>query len=156
MSDILIDISASDEWNKDEISLVEEILLFSFKALSNKKFTEISVRLTGDEEIKLLNKQYRDKNSSTNVLSFSSLNDSMHPEASEMLGDIVISKDTVLREAKNLKKSFEQHLSHLGIHGLLHLMGFSHDKENEALIMEDIEVKILKDLGIPNPYEGVI
>jgi probable rRNA maturation factor len=156
VSDILIDISASDEWNKDEISLVEEILLFSFKALSNKKFTEISVRLTGDEEIKLLNKQYRDKNSSTNVLSFSSLNDSMHPEASEMLGDIVISKDTVLREAKNLKKSFEQHLSHLGIHGLLHLMGFSHDKENEALIMEDIEVKILKDLGIPNPYEGVI
>ena len=156
MSDILIDISASDDWNKDEISLVEEILLFSFKALSNKKFTEISVRLTGDEEIKLLNKQYRDKNSSTNVLSFSSLNDSMHPEASEMLGDIVISKDTVLREAKNLKKSFEQHLSHLGIHGLLHLMGFSHDKENEALIMEGIEVKILKDLGIPNPYEGVI
>ena len=156
MSDILIDISASDEWNKDEISLVEKILLFSFKALSNKKLTEISVRLTGDEEIKLLNKQYRDKNSSTNVLSFPSLNDSIHPEANEMLGDIVISKDTVLRAAKNSKKSFEQHLSHLGIHGLLHLMGFSHDKENEALIMEGIEVKILKDLGIPNPYEGVI
>ena len=156
MSDILIDISASDDWSKDEITLVEKILLFSFKALSNKKLTEISVRLTGDEEIKLLNKQYRDKNSSTNVLSFPSLNDSIHPEANEMLGDIVISKDTVLREAKNLKKSFEQHLSHLGIHGLLHLMGFSHDKENEALIMEGIEVKILKDLGIPNPYEGVI
>ena len=134
----------------------EKILLFSFKALSNKKLTEISVRLTGDEEIKLLNKQYRDKNSSTNVLSFPSLNVSIHPEANEMLGDIVISKDTVLREAKNSKKSFEQHLSHLGIHGLLHLMGFSHDKENEALIMEGIEVKILKDLGIPNPYEGVI
>ena len=156
MSDILIDISASDDWNKDEITLVEKILLFSFKALSNKKLTEISVRLTGDEEIKLLNKQYRDKNSSTNVLSFPSLNDSIHPEANEMLGDIVISKDTVLREAQNSKKSFEQHLSHLGIHGLLHLMGFSHDKENEALIMEGIEVKILKDLGIPNPYEGVI
>jgi probable rRNA maturation factor len=156
VSGILIDISASDEWDKDEISLVEKILLFSFKALSNKKLTEISVRLTGDEEIKLLNKQYRDKNSSTNVLSFPLLNDAIHPEASEMLGDIVISKDTVLREAKNLKKSFEQHLSHLGIHGLLHLMGFSHDKENEALIMEGIEVKILKDLGIPNPYEGVI
>ena len=107
MSDILIDISASDDWSKDEITLVEKILLFSFKALSNKKLTEISVRLTGDEEIKLLNKQYRDKNSSTNVLSFPSLNDSIHPEANEMLGDIVISKDTVLREAKNSKKSFE-------------------------------------------------
>ena len=63
MSDILIDISASDDWSKDEITLVEKILLFSFKALSNKKLTEISVRLTGDEEIKLLNKQrlYNDK-----------------------------------------------------------------------------------------------
>ena len=89
-------------------------------------------------------------------MSFSSQNDSTHPEASEMLGDIVISKDTVLREAKNSKKSFEQHLSHLGIHGLLHLMGFSHEKENDALIMEGIEVKILKELGIPDPYEDVL
>ena len=58
MSDILIDISASDDWSKDEITLVEKILLFSFKALSNKKLTEISVRLTGDEEIKLLKAEH--------------------------------------------------------------------------------------------------
>ena len=156
MSNILIDISASNKWRKEEVSLVKKILLFSFKSLSDEKYTEISVRLTDDEEIKLLNKQYRDKNIPTNVLSFPSQNDSIHPEASEMLGDIVISKDTVLREAKNSKKSFEQHLSHLGIHGLLHLMGFSHEKENDALIMEGIEVKILKELGIPDPYEGVL
>ena len=97
MSNILIDISASNEWRKEEVSLVKKILLFSFKSLSDEKYTEISVRLTDDEEIKLLNKQYRDKNIPTNVLSFPSQNDSIHPEASEMLGDIVISKDTVLR-----------------------------------------------------------
>ena len=156
MSNILIDISASNEWNKEEVSLVKKILLFSFNSLSDEKCIEISVRLTGDEEIKSLNKQYRDKNISTNVLSFPSLNDSIHPEAFEILGDIVISKDTVIKEAQNSNKSFEQHLSHLGIHGLLHLMGFSHEKENDALIMEGIEVKILKELGIPNPYEGAV
>lgn len=153
MSNILIDISASDEWNKKEVSLVRKILLFSFKSLSNKKLTEISVRLTGDEEIQKLNKQFRDKNSPTNVLSFCSLNNSSHPDASDILGDIVISKDTVLREANESSKNFEQHLSHLGIHGLLHLLGYSHDKEKEALIMEGIEVEILNDLGIPDPYE---
>ena len=79
MSNILIDISASNEWNKEEVSLVKKILLFSFNSLSDEKCIEISVRLTGDEEIKSLNKQYRDKNISTNVLSFPSLNDSIHP-----------------------------------------------------------------------------
>ena len=66
---------------------------------------------------------------------------------------VFFSKDTVLREANESSKNFEQHLSHLGIHGLLHLLGYSHDKEKEALIMEGIEVEILNDLGIPNPYE---
>ena len=66
---------------------------------------------------------------------------------------MVFSKDTVLRESNESNKNFEKHLSHLGIHGLLHLLGYSHDKEKEALIMEGIEVEILNDLGIPNPYE---
>ena len=155
MSDILIDISASNEWTKEEISFVKEILTISFNSMSKKKFKEISVRLTGDKEIKKLNKQYRNKNSPTNVLSFCSLSDFNHPDTLEMLGDIVISKDTILREAKNSKKNFNQHLTHIGIHGLLHLLGYSHDKEKEALIMEGLEIDILKDLGISNPYEGI-
>ena len=155
MSDILINISASNEWTKKEISFVKEILTISFNSMSKKKSKEISVRLTGDKEIKKLNKQYRNKNSSTNVLSFCSLSDFNHPDALEILGDIVISKDTILREAKNSKKNFNQHLTHIGIHGLLHLLGYSHDKEKEALIMEGLEIDILKDLGIPNPYESI-
>ena len=155
MSDILINISASNEWTKKEISFVKEILTISFNSMSKKKSKEISVRLTGDKEIKKLNKQYRNKNSSTNVLSFCSLSDFNHPDALEILGDIVISKDTILREAKNSKKNFNQHLTHIGIHGLLHLLGYSHDKEKEALIMEGLEIDILKDLGISNPYEGI-
>ena len=148
--DIVIDISASDEWNKDEISLVRKVLNFSIKFMSKNNPTEISIRLTGREEIKELNKMYRDKDSTTNVLSFCSVNEHFHPDAREILGDIVISKDTVLREANDSSKNFEQHLSHLGIHGLLHLLGYSHDKEKEALIMEGIEVEILNVVGNPS------
>ena len=154
-SDIVIDISASDEWGKDEIFLVRKVLNFSIKFMSKKNPTEISIRLTGGEEIKKLNKMYRDKDSTTNVLSFCSVNEHSHPDAREILGDIVISRDSVVKETKDSDKTFESHLSHLVIHGLLHLLGYLHDEERDALIMENIEVDILERIGISNPYEGI-
>ena len=74
----------------------------------------------------------------------------------EAIGDIVISKDTILKELKDNEKTFKQHISHIAIHGLLHLLGYVHDNDKEAKIMENIEIKILNKLNIPNPYVGVI
>ena len=97
---------------------------------------EISVLLTNDQEITVLNKQYRDKNKATDVLSFPS-NDAY------FLGDIAISFDTMEKDAKEMKKDFEQHLSHLFVHSVLHLLGYDHQKPKEAREMEEMEEKIL-------------
>lgn len=153
---ILIDISAKEIWDDEEINLVKEILLFCYDFLSIKKSTELSVRLTDDKEIMELNKKYRNDNSPTNVLSFCLKKNDTNKQDIETIGDIVISKDTILKELKDNEKTFKQHISHIAIHGLLHLLGYVHDNDKEAKIMENIEIKILNKLNIPNPYVGVI
>jgi probable rRNA maturation factor len=71
-----------------------------------------------------------------------------------MLGDIIIARETVAREAKELEKPFEDHLTHLMVHGFLHLFGYDHMNDAEAEIMEGLETRILADLGLSDPYEG--
>ena len=156
MNKILIDISANEILDDEEINLVKEILLFCYDSLSIKKSSELSVRLTDDKEIMKLNKKYRNDNSPTNVLSFCLKKNDMNNQAFEAIGDIVISKDTILKELAVNEKTFKQHISHIAIHGLLHLLGYVHDNEKEAKIMENIEIKILDKMNIPNPYTGVI
>ncbi len=112
-------------------------------SLSNK---EISFLLTDDNKIQQLNKQYRNKDYPTNVLSFESGDD-------VVLGDIVISFDTLLRESIENNKSFDDHFTHLVIHGILHLLGYDHIIDSDAQIMEQIEIDTLKKLNIGNPYE---
>ena len=106
---------------------------------------EVSIILTNDTEIHKLNKQYRDMDKPTNVLSFE-LGDDL------LLGDIYISLDTVKREAKNAKISVEEHTAHMVVHGMLHLQGYDHIKDDEAVIMESKEISIMKKLGYKNPY----
>ena len=103
-----------------------------------------------------LNKKYRNDNTPTNVLSFCLKKNDMNSQDIEAIGDIVISKDTILKELASNEKTFKQHISHIVIHGLLHLLGYVHDNDKEAKIMENIEIKILNKLNIPNPYVGVI
>jgi probable rRNA maturation factor len=91
-----------------------------------------------------LNKSYRGKDKATNVLSF--INDD------EPLGDIILAYETIEREAIEQEKSFRDHTIHLIIHGILHLMGHDHEVPEEAAKMEAKEIKILKKLGIENPY----
>ena len=155
VSNILIDISAKEIWQKEEISLVRKVLLFCYDSLSLKETLELSVRLTDDREIMDLNKTYRNKNSSTNVLSFCSKKNKYDKLGSQTLGDLVISRDTAIKELVGTKKTFEHHISHLTIHGFLHLLGYIHEDDYEAKTMEDLEIEILRKLNIPDPYLGI-
>ena len=109
------------------------------------KNAEVSILLVDDKEIKQINREYRNINKPTNVLSFE-LGDDV------LLGDIYISLDTVMREAKQEKISVEHHTAHMVVHGVLHLLGYDHIKEGDAIVMETKETKILAKMGIKNPY----
>tara|TARA_Y100001935_G_scaffold109829_1_gene91170 strand:+ start:2200 stop:2700 length:501 start_codon:yes stop_codon:yes gene_type:complete len=152
---ILIDISAKEIWKKEEINLVRKVLTFCYESLSLRESFELSVRLTDDKEIMNLNKMYRNKNSPTNVLSFCSQKYNYDKIGFQVLGDLVISRDTAIKELKGTKKTLEQHISHLTVHGFLHLLGYIHEDDKEAETMEDLETEILKKLNIPDPYLGI-
>jgi probable rRNA maturation factor len=110
---------------------------------------EISILLTDDEAIRQLNAQWRGKDQPTNVLSFPA------PGAvatRQSLGDIAIAYETCAREAGAELKSFQAHVTHLIVHGFLHLIGFDHETEAEAAEMEALEREILAALGISDPY----
>ncbi|SHF20556.1 probable rRNA maturation factor [Devosia limi DSM 17137] len=115
-----------------------------------KGAAELSILLTNDEEQHELNKQWRGKDSSTNVLSFPQI----EPFGPVMgiLGDITMARETLVREADDLGKSFADHFSHLVVHGFLHILGYDHIDEAEALQMESLETRILASLGIDDPY----
>ncbi|NRG16531.1 rRNA maturation RNase YbeY [Rhizobiales bacterium] len=113
--------------------------------------TELSVVLTDDAAIRELNREWRGKDKPTNVLSFPG-GDEDEPPFGPLLGDIVIARETLEHEAEAEKKSFPAHLTHLFIHGLLHLFGYDHQIEEEAQEMEDAERRILARLGISDPY----
>lgn len=106
---------------------------------------EVSITLTGDEEIHALNKIYRNIDKPTNVLSFE-LGDDI------LLGDIYISLDTVQREAADAGISVSEHTAHMVVHGMFHLLGYDHLTDDQAHIMESKEIKVLRKLGIKNPY----
>ena len=115
----------------------------------NKSKTLISISFSGDKKIMELNSCFRKKNSSTNVLSFPSNNKFNN---TLFLGDIIFSIETILKEAKRDNKTVENHLIHLFVHAVLHLLGYEHDTEEQAKKMENLEIKILSNLQIDNPY----
>jgi probable rRNA maturation factor len=117
--------------------------------------TELAVMLTDDAGIRTLNNNWRGIDKPTNVLSFPALQPtgpSGPDDAPRMLGDIAIAYETMHREARDEQKPFDHHLSHLAVHGFLHLVGYDHENDADAEIMETLESKILAQLGIPDPY----
>jgi probable rRNA maturation factor len=113
---------------------------------------ELSVVFTDDAHMKLLNRKFRRKNKPTNVLSFPgapAANGGIGP----ILGDVVLAAETVSREAAAGALTLEAHLSHLILHGFLHILGYDHENGGEAKIMEGLETAILGGIGIADPYE---
>jgi probable rRNA maturation factor len=116
---------------------------------------ELAVMLTDDKGIRTLNSNWRGVDKATNVLSFPALQPigSGDPDdAPRMLGDIAIAYETTRKEADGEQKPFDHHLSHLAVHGFLHLIGYDHEKDDDAEAMESLEREILAQLGIPDPY----
>ena len=110
---------------------------------------EVTILLTDDAKMRTLNRAWRDKDAPTNVLSFPS---SDTPPVPGALGDVVLAYETIRDEARSTGTAFTDHVSHLVIHGLLHLLGFDHMSDDEAARMEDLERGALASIGVADPY----
>lgn len=113
---------------------------------------EVSLVFTGDEDIRSINAEWRGKDEPTNVLSFPAFPLAPGRTPGPMLGDIIFAQETLVREAANLGKPFDDHLAHLMVHGFLHLFGYDHGQDDEAEKMEGLETRILAELGLSDPY----
>lgn len=143
-----------DEWQDRIQNIIEKTL----KAVNWRYPSEVSVLLADNDYSQELNHSYRGKDAPTNVLSFPSLTREelerfAHKQSPIILGDIVLAFEVVLQEAEQQKKRFLEHLTHLIVHGTLHLLGYDHVENKEADAMEALEVSILEQLGINDPYQ---
>lgn len=123
---------------------------------SNNSLAELTIRLVGNNEMRELNSQYRSQDKTTNVLSFPLENE--FPELGDidlcLLGDIIICHDVVVIEAIQQSKTVNDHYAHMVVHGVLHLLGYDHHGDQEAEQMEALEVTILTQDNIANPYKN--
>jgi probable rRNA maturation factor len=116
----------------------------------------VDITLTDDAEQQRLNRTWRGKDAPTNVLAFPGDDGPVAPGAPRILGDVVLAFSTIRREAAEQEKPFADHLRHLVVHGVLHLLGHDHDNPAAAAAMEHREIAILAELGVPDPYGDTI
>ncbi|AYC99446.1 rRNA maturation RNase YbeY [Neorhizobium sp. NCHU2750] len=164
MSELDIQISVEDGgWPAEEVlaSLSGRVLGAAAEYLAREEdqpfpemATELSLVFTNDVSIQEINAEWRDQDKPTNVLSFPAFPLTPGIMPGPMLGDIVVARETVEREAVDLDKTFDDHLTHLLVHGFLHLFGYDHMEKDEAEEMEALETRILAGLGLSDPYAG--
>lgn len=142
-----------------QLALNHELLNGEIEFSGADNHVEVSFLFTTDTEVQLLNKKFRNKDLPTNVLSFpdteltpKNLKTALMFSEPLLLGDIALAEDTILKEAIAQEKTAIDHLTHLILHGILHLLGYDHVVDSEAEQMEQHEIKLLAELGIQNPY----
>ena len=142
----------SDGWPEDLEAVADRAIREAVKQAKPEivGVTELSVVLTDDAEQQELNKQWRGIDKTTNVLSFPQIEP--FAPVSGLLGDIILARETLVREAEEMGISFTAHFTHLVVHGFLHLLGYDHIEDDEAEEMEGLETEILAALGIADPY----
>ncbi len=127
------------------------IKAFEYLCLKEKiSNSSINLRILNDSEMTELNKKFRKKNKSTNVLSFT--NEDISKSLTGNLGDIAVSYEFLEDESKQLNKNFDDHIIHMLIHGVYHILGLDHENDATANKMENKEIELLKELNIKNPY----
>lgn len=127
-------------------------------AIGGVRQIEIAIRIVDESESQALNRQFRERDKSTNVLSFPADMESipgLPPEASIYLGDLVLCAPVVAREAREQGKAASTHWLHLVLHGFLHLNGFDHETAEDAAEMEGLETRLMKAAGLPDPYKDL-
>jgi probable rRNA maturation factor len=151
-----IDILTEDDmWSglADREMLARRAVEAVFEILGRPAYdTELSIVFAGDDEVAELNLSFRGKPGPTNVLSFPAPAISAG-EGPRVLGDIVLAGGVVSREAEEQGKPLASHATHLIVHGVLHLLGHDHNREDQALAMERLEAEVMARLGFPDPYE---
>jgi probable rRNA maturation factor len=142
----------AEGWPEDFDALAERAVLAALAGARPKVAgaAEISIVLTDDEEQRELNRDWRGKDAPTNVLSFPQI-EPFSPVIG-ILGDIILARETLEREAAEQETPLADHFTHLVVHGFLHILGYDHTTEEEALVMEGLETQILAGLGIADPY----
>lgn len=168
MGDLIEALIDCDDWAAVDLPALAERAARAVLADQDMDPAEWEISLLGcdDARIAVLNADFRDKPTPTNVLSWPAQDlaseeeggepwfpEAMMPGTPEGLGDIAISFETCAREAHAAGKTLADHVTHLMVHGVLHLLGYDHIREGDAELMEKIEVRILATLGIVNPYE---
>lgn len=151
-----VDIQIADpEWTQVGFDVSELAEIAVRETLFCTQFSkdcgcEVSILLAHNDLVQTLNREYRGKDKPTNVLSF----ESDEPGPHMPLGDIILARETLIKESEEQLKPLKEHFIHLIVHGTLHLLGFDHEDEEEAENMETMEIWILQRLGIKNPYLG--
>lgn len=157
--DLALDcVVKDDRWNAVSglTELCNQVAAACLSAINHDGALAATVLLTDDARVQDLNARFRNQDKPTNVLSFPNDDEEPDPETGALyLGDIAISYETVLREASEAEKPLRNHLTHMIVHGVLHLAGFDHLDDAEAEEMESTEVKILKEFGISDPYTQI-
>lgn len=157
---LLVDVAVSAEWKRAlrmAAAVCKRAAAAAFEAAPTRRkpkapLAEVAIVLTSDAAVKKLNAVYRGKNKPTDVLSFPAWTGGPAGAQEAVLGDVVIAKGVAARDAKSENKALDEHLAHLVVHGVLHLLGYDHEQDADAGAMERLEISVLKTLGIANPY----
>jgi probable rRNA maturation factor len=153
---IIVDAATAAAWTRAVPALEAQVRGAARAALRQMKprrgRSEITIRLSADRDVRRLNRDFRGRDKPTNVLSFPSGDEAPPRGAPLLLGDVVIAYGTVAREAASQGKTIRDHLLHLVVHGVLHLLGHDHQRPAAARRMERLETALLAGFGIADPY----